>query len=172
MVLIKLFLSYFKIGAFSFGGGIAMLPLIEKEIVHGHQWMTMSEFIDIFAISEMTPGPFAINTATYIGYKIHGVSGAIAATLGVSAPSFIIMSLIFYFIRKFKDSPYVDWVFKGLRPIVLGLIGAAAITVGQNSFVDFKSIILACSAFYFITYKELNPIIAIVIAGILGIILY
>lgn len=172
MVLLDLFLSYFKIGAFSFGGGFAMLPLIEEEIVHGHGWMAMAEFIDVLAISEMTPGPFAINTATFLGYKIHGVSGAIVATLAVSAPSFIIMSIIFYFINKFKDSPYIDWIFSGIRPVVLGLIGAAAITVGKNAFIDYKSIILAVGTFYLISFKKLNPILAIIGAAGLGIILY
>lgn len=171
-ILVKLFLSYFKIGAFSFGGGFAMLPLIEEEIVQIHGWMTSAEFIDILAISEMTPGPFAINTATFLGYKVAGVPGSAVATFAVALPSFIVMSLIFYFISKFKDSPYIEWIFSGLRPIVLGLIGAAAITVGRGVFVDIKSVFISVILFYLVTFKKLNPILGIVFAGIVGLLLY
>ncbi len=170
--LVKLFLSYFKIGAFSFGGGYAMLPLIQKEMIETHGWMTRAEFHDIVAISEMTPGPIAINTATFLGYKVSKLPGAIVATLAVALPSFIVLSLIFYFINKFKESSYIDWIFSGLRPIVLGLIGAAAITVGRGSFVDIKSVIIAIAAFYLITFKKMNPIIGLVLAGVTGILLY
>lgn len=171
-ILIELFFSYFKIGAFSFGGGYAMLPLIEEEIIVNHGWMTKAEFIDIIAISEMTPGPIAINTATFLGYKISGVPGSIVATFAVALPSFIVMSLIFYFISKFEESPYIAWIFSGLRPIVLGLIGAAALTVGKGAFIDIKSIIMALALFYFITFKKLNPILGILLAGVAGVWLY
>ena len=107
--LIKLFLSFFKIGLFSFGGGYAMLPLIKKEIIEVHGWLTNAEFIDIIAISEMTPGPIAINSATFLGYRISGILGSVVSTIAVVLPSFIIMSLIFHFVNKFKDSPYSDW---------------------------------------------------------------
>lgn len=170
--LVQLFLSYFKIGAFSFGGGYAMLPLIQEEIIHTHGWMTNTEFIDIIAISEMTPGPIAINTATFLGYKVAGVPGAMVATFAVALPSFIILSLIFYFISKFKNSSYIEWIFTGLRPVVLGLIGAAAVTVGRNSFVDIKSILISVVLFYLITFKKLNPIFGIIAAGFVGVLLY
>lgn len=171
-VLMKLFISFFKIGAFSFGGGYAMLPLIEEEVIQIHQWITRSEFIDILAISEMTPGPIAINSATFLGYKIAGLLGSAVATFAVTLPSFIIMSIIFFSINKFKDSPYVAWIFDGIRPIVVGLILAAAINIGITTLVDFKSIAIAVSLFYLVTFKKLNPILAIVMAGIVGIILY
>lgn len=171
-VLIKLFISFFKIGAFSFGGGYAMLPLIEKEVIQLNNWITTSEFIDILAISEMTPGPIAINSATFLGYKIAGILGSAVATFAVSLPSFIIMTLIFLSINKFKDSPYVAWAFDGIRPVVIGLILAAAINIGRTTLVDIKSIVIAVSLFYVVTFKNLNPIIAIVVAGILGIIFY
>ena len=141
-ILIQLFVSFFKIGAFSFGGGYAMLPLLEKEVIKTHNWMSSREFIDIFAISEMTPGPIAVNSATFLGYKVAGFIGAFTATFAVILPSFIVISLIFAFILKFKNSPYVDWIFKGIRPIVLGLILAAGITVAKTSFIDIKSILI------------------------------
>lgn len=171
-VLMKLFISFFKIGAFSFGGGYAMLPLIEEEVIQLNNWITTSEFIDILAISEMTPGPIAINSATFLGYKIAGLIGSVVATFAVTLPSFIIISIIFLSINKFKDSPYVAWVFDGIRPIVVGLILAAAINIGITTLVDFQSIAIAISLFYLVTFKKLNPILAIVMAGIVGIILY
>lgn len=170
--LLKLFISFFKIGAFSFGGGYAMLPLIKREVIEVHNWMTGAEFIDVLAISEMTPGPFAVNSATFLGNKVAGLPGSIVATFAVILPSFIVMSLLIMFVKKFRDSPYLDWFFTGIRPIVMGLILAAAITVGMDAFIDLKSVILAVVAFYFVTFKELNPIVAIIISGVVGVILY
>lgn len=171
-LLMELFLSFFKIGLFSFGGGYAMLPLIKEEVILKHGWLSNAEFIDILAISEMTPGPVAINSATFLGYRVCGVLGSIVATLAVVLPSFIVMSIILHFINKFKDSPYVDYFFVGIRPIVLGLIGAAAVTVAMDAFVDIKSVVVAIILFYFVTFKKLNPIYAIILAGITGVILY
>jgi chromate transporter len=171
-LLLELFVTFLKIGAFSFGGGYAMLPLIEEEIIEVHNWISHTEFIDIIAISEMTPGPIAVNSATFLGYKVAGVLGSAIATIGVVLPSFIVMSIIFHFVYKFKNSPYVDWIFKGIRPVVLGLIASAAISVAHSTFADIKSVIIAIFLFYIVTFKKFNPILAIVVAGILGVILY
>lgn len=148
-----------------------MLPLIEEEILT-HGWMTTREFIDILAIAEMTPGPIAINSATFLGYKVSGFLGSLTATIAVVLPSFIVMSLIFHFIVKFKKSPYVQWTFAGIRPIVLGLIASAAVTVGKNAFLDIKSVILAIAVFYAVTFRRLNPILGILIAGFIGVVIY
>ena len=172
LLLIKLFISFFKIGAFSFGGGYAMLPLLEKELIVKHQWVSTIDFIDILAISEMTPGPIAINSATFLGYRVAGILGAIISTFAVALPSFIIITLMYKFINRFKNSKYISWAFKGIRPVVLGLIGAAAITVGKTSFIDIKSILIAIFIFFLVSIKKINAILVIVIAGILGIILY
>lgn len=171
-VLIQLFMTFFKIGAFSFGGGYAMLPLLEEEVIRNHGWMTSSEFIDIFAISEMTPGPIAVNAATFLGFRVSGIIGAITATFAAILPSFIVISIIFASLSKFKNSKYVEWIFEGIRPIVIGLILAAGITVSKSSFVDIKSIIIAIGLFYGVTFKDLNPILAIIIGGVLGVMLY
>lgn len=171
-VLLQLFISFFKIGAFSFGGGYAMLPLLEKELVEKHQWISTADFIDILAISEMTPGPIAINSATFLGYNVSGILGAMVATFAVVLPSFIIITLIYKSMNKFRNSPYVNWIFRGIRPVVLGLIGAAAITVGKTSFVDIKAVFIAIFMFYLVSFKKIHPILGIVLAGILGIILY
>ena len=159
MKILQLFISFFKIGAFSFGGGYAMLPFIKKEIIEVHHWLTTSEFIDILAVSEMTPGPIAINSATFLGYKVAGVIGSIAATVAVVLPSFIVISLIYHFYTKFRNSPYVDWAFKGIRPVVLGLIASASISVAKDAFIDLKSVIIAAVLFYVVSFKKLNPII-------------
>jgi chromate transporter len=172
MKILQLFISFFKIGAFSFGGGYAMLPFIKKEIIEVHHWLTTSEFIDILAVSEMTPGPIAINSATFLGYKVAGVIGSIAATVAVVLPSFIVISLIYHFYTKFRNSPYVDWAFKGIRPVVLGLIASASISVAKDAFIDLKSVIIAAVLFYVVSFKKLNPIIAIVLAGVIGVLVY
>ena len=171
-IIFDLFITFFKIGAFSFGGGYAMLPLIEEEVIQVNSWLTSTEFIDILAISEMTPGPIAINSATFIGYKVSGVFGAAVSTLGVTLPSFIVMSIIFHFVYKFKNSPYLAWVFEGIRPVVLGLIASAAFTVAKSSFIDLKSVLISIGIFYLVTFKKFNPILSIVLAGGLGILLY
>ena len=149
-----------------------MLPLIEKEVVRVHGWITTSEYIDILAIAEMTPGPIAINSATFLGYRVAGVLGSATATFGVVLPSFIVMSLIFVFVNRFKKSPYVNWIFKGIRPVVIGLIAAAAVSVGENAFVDIKSVLIATFLFVLVTFRNFNPIYGIVLAGILGVVLY
>lgn len=171
-VLLQLFITFFKIGAFSFGGGYAMLPLLEEEVIKNHAWMTSSEFIDIFAISEMTPGPIAVNAATFLGFRVSGFFGAMIATSAVILPSFIVISIIFASLSKFKNSKYVAWTFQGIRPIVIGLIIAAGVTVSKSSFVDIKSFLIAIGLFYGVTFKDLNPILAIIIGGALGVMLY
>lgn len=149
-----------------------MLPLLEKELIEKHQLISSTDFIDIAAISEMTPGPIAVNSATFLGYKIAGVLGSIVATIAVILPSFIIISLIFKFISKFKSSPYIEWIFRGIRPVVLGLIGAAAVTVGKTSFVDIKAVIISILLFYLVSIRKLNAILGIILAGVMGIFLY
>lgn len=172
MVYIKLFISFFKIGAFSFGGGYAMLPLIREEIIEINNWLSLKEFVDILAISQITPGPIAINSATFLGYKVGGFFGSVVSTIGVVAPSAIIVLIISHFLAKFKDSKYVKWAFTGLRPVVLGLIASAGLLVAKDVFIDIKSIIIAVGIFYIITFRKVHPILAIVIAGALGVILY
>lgn len=149
-----------------------MLPLIQKEIIEIHGWFTGQEFIDMIAIAEMTPGPIAINSATFLGYKMGGVLGSIIATFAVTLPSFIVMLTIVHFFNKFKDSDYVQWAFKGIRPVVFGLIASAGISVAMDTYMDLKSIVISLGIFYFVSFKKMHPILSIAIAGILGVILY
>lgn len=172
MVLIKLFISFFKIGLFSFGGGYAMLPLIQNEVVKLNKWLGPKEFVDVIAISQATPGPIAINSATYVGYKIAGIIGASVATLGVTIPSFVIILIMAKFFMSFKDNKYMDYAFEGLRPAVVGLVLAAAIMVGMSAFADYKSIIIFIAVFIASYKYDVDPILLIAGAGLTGYLLY
>ena len=171
-IILKIFLSFFKIGAFSFGGGYAMLPLIEREIVTSHSWITYKEFIDIIGISQMTPGPIAINSATFVGFKVSGVLGAISGTLGVISFSFILVSIASHYISKFKDSYILKAALAGMRPALIGLILSVFISSGRESFKDFKSIVIGIVILGLLLINKLHPILIIMISGALGVIFY
>lgn len=171
-IYVLLFFSFLKIGLFSFGGGYAMIPLLEKEVVRVQGWLTFAEMVDVIALSQMTPGPIAINLATFVGYKIQGIWGSTAATLGVITPSFIIVLLISKFYFKFKQSQRIEGMFKGIRPMVVALIGAAAYFIAGTSISDYKSIILMIITFVAIKYAKLEPILIIFLVGVLGMIVY
>ncbi len=172
MVYWQLFLSFFKIGLFTFGGGYAMLPLIQEAVIIKHGWATLAEFIDILAVVEMTPGPIAINSATFIGYRAGGFFGSIAATFGVVLPSVVIITCIAKFMSKFSENRYIRWAFEGIRPVVLGLILSAVISVGKNTIGDTTAFFLAGVFFVLAVFAKLHPIAIILIAGVTGCILY
>lgn len=138
MIQMLLFWTFFKIGLFSFGGGYAMIPLIQKEILH-YNWLNAKEYADIIAISQMTPGPIAVNTATYVGAKTAGLFGAFSATLGVSLPSFILIVIIAHFFIQFKENAVVESVLQGIRPVTIGMVASAVIFLAGTSI--FKSAI-------------------------------
>ncbi|MBR3871634.1 MAG: chromate transporter [Paludibacteraceae bacterium] len=173
MTFLALFWSFLKIGIFGFGGGYAILALIENEVVDIHGWMTTTEFTDIVAISQATPGPIVINCATYVGYTAtDSIIGSAIATFAVCLPSLILASLAARFIYKFRDNKYVDAAFKGLRPAVVGLILAAGLTlINHDNFTDYISIIIfaivaVCS------YFKVNPIFLLMLSGIAGYFIY
>lgn len=172
MEFLRLFLAFLKIGSFSFGGGYAMLPLIEEEIVYINQWLSHSEFIDIIAISQMSPGPIAINSATFVGFKHLGVSGAMVATLGVVFTSFFLVTGLAQVIIKYYNSFAVKGIFSGIRPGVIGLIIAACVSLFQSSIVDFKSLMVGLVALAILHRSKIHPIGVIFISGVLGIIVY
>lgn len=149
-----------------------MLPLIQREVVTSNKWLSYKEFIDIIAISQITPGPIAVNSATYIGYKISGIFGSAAATIGVIAPSVIIMIIISKFFLKFKNNEYVSNAFLALRPATVGLIAAAAILVAYGAFIDYKSVLIFAAAFVLSFKFDMDPILLTVLAGVAGFILY
>jgi chromate transporter len=170
--IVEIFFTFMKIGAFSFGGGLAMLPLIEKEIVHNHHWISAQEFVDIIAIAQMTPGPIAINSSTFVGYKVNALGGALAGSIGVIIISFTLITLLAKYFLKMKDTKATQAVFKGIRPAVLGLILSAAISVGKTAFVDIKSIIIAILVFVGLTKLKMHPILGIALAGVMGMFFY
>lgn len=171
-ILVKLFLAFLKIGTFSFGGGYAMLPFIQKEIVEKNYWISMSEFTDIIGISQMTPGPVAINSATFVGYKVSGVIGSIMATIGVVTTSFILISIINKILDKFKESTIIKAALAGMRPILIALIIYAFIDLAKESYRDFKSIIITLIIGAILFTNKVHPILVIVIAAILGLLFY
>ena len=177
MIYLQLFISYLKIGFFGFGGGYAMLSLIQNEIVEQRGWITVSQFADIVAISQMTPGPIAINSATYIGYTIGGIWGSVVATFAVCLPALTVMLMLTKFFLKLKDNRYVHGVLAGMRPVVVGMIAAAALLLifprqsGDGSFIDYWSWILFALTLY-ASYKKVNPILLIVLSAIAGIVIY
>lgn len=195
-LLLQLFWTFFLIGLFTFGGGYAMLSLIQTQVVVEHAWLTESMFTDIVAISQMTPGPIGINCATYVGYDVltasgaghlMGVVGSLTATFAITLPSFLIVLTMVKFYTKVKGSPVFEGVMSVIRPAVVGLIGAAAVilcfSVGWNgltptfsvveeNFPDWKSWCLFAAAFVASFKFKVSPILLIVLAGLLGLLLY
>ncbi|MEI3467453.1 MAG: chromate transporter [Bacteroides intestinalis] len=182
MLYLQLFYTFFKIGLFGFGGGYAMLSMIQGEVVTRYGWLTSQEFTDIVAISQMTPEPIGINSATYVGFTATGsVWGSIIATLAVVLPSFILMLAISKFFLKYQKHPVVEAVFSGLRPAVVGLLASAALVLmNAENFSspkeDMYSFIISCLIFLvaFVGTRKykINPILMIVACGIAGLILY
>ncbi|KAJ51129.1 chromate transporter protein [Clostridium tetanomorphum DSM 665] len=171
-LLIQLFISFFKIGAFSFGGGYAMLPLIEREIVNNKQWINFQEFSDIIGISQMTPGPIAINSATFVGYKVGGIYGSLCATLGVISFSFLLVSIATHYILKFRESKVLTAALMGMRPALIGLIISAFLSLAKGAYKDLKSVIIGVLIMGTLLSKKIHPILVIGIAAILGVIFY
>ena len=180
MILLDLFLTFFKIGAFTFGGGYAMLPLIQAEVLD-KGWLTAEEIINFIAVSESTPGPFAINIATYVGTETGGVLGAACATLGVVLPSFIIILIVAKCFEKFKINKIVKGMMTGLKPAVIGLIGTAVLSIGKTVFFEngVTAEVLKNKSFYIslvifalamlLTVKKKHPILIICVSAVLGI---
>ena len=193
MIFLELFITFFKIGAFTFGGGYAMLPLIQKEML-AHKWMELESLVNFVAVSESTPGPFAVNMATYIGSEMGGqvtfvshwlgsVLGSFCATLGVVLPSFVIILLVAKCYIAFKNSRVVKGCMSGLRPVAVGLIGAAVLSIGQSVFffdglsfapvstVAFWTSALLCAVCAVMSFKKIHPILIVCLSAVVGIVL-
>ena len=182
MIYLQLFYTFFKIGLFGFGGGYAMLSMIQGEVVTRYEWVSSQEFTDIVAISQMTPGPIGINAATYVGFTSTGsVWGSITATFAVVLPSFILMLTISKFFLKYQKHPVVESIFDGLRPAVVGLLASAALVLMNvenfgSPTEDTYSFLISSSIFLIVftgtrKYKA-NPILMIIACGIAGLLLY
>ncbi len=174
MIYLQLLWVYLKIGLFGFGGGYAMLSLIQYEVVEHHQWLTSQEFTDIVAVSQMTPGPIGINSATYIGYVTTGsIWGSVLATTAVCLPSFILVLLVSKFLLKNHNNPYIKSIFSGLRPVVVGLIASAALLLmNKENFADYRAIIIAVLSLILVRKTKIHPIWVIVMAGFAGYFIY
>ena len=190
MIFLKLFIIFTKIGTFNFGGGYAMLSLIHNEVVVKNQWLTNAEFTDIVAISQSTPGPIGINAATYVGYTsvLHegypvwaAVIGAVLASISIMWLPFIIMIAISHYLLKHKDSPLVNNIFAGLRPAIIGLIAAAAVllmskenfgTPQDNPWTFALNVGIFIAAFALTKWRKTNPILVMLVAGLIGLIIY
>ncbi|NLZ39510.1 MAG: chromate transporter [Firmicutes bacterium] len=170
MILLQLYLAFAKMGFFSIGGGYVMLSLIENEIINARGWLTSAEFVDILAISEMTPGPIAINSATFIGYRVAGVMGSIIATIGVITPSILLVLLAATLFKRFYQNSWVQAAFSGLRPAVIGLIAGAAIFITRTALIDLPSIIIALGAFLLLILTRLHPIAVLAFSALAGVI--
>lgn len=168
--LFQLFIIFCRIGGFTFGGGYAMLPIIQKEIVEKRNWATEEEIIDYYAIGQCTPGIIAINTATFIGYKRKGIMGGIFATGGMVFPSLIIISIIAKFFQHFEEYTIVQNAFGGIRIVVVALIVNTVIGLFNQSVKDLLGIIIFVFAFVAIGFFKISPIPVIIISGLMGII--
>lgn len=181
-IYLELFLTFLSIGAFTFGGGYAMLPLIQKAVLDNN-WLTEEAIVNFIAVSESTPGPFAINIATYVGMETGGFLGAVCATLGVVAPSFVIILIVARVYKQFQESNIVKGCMSGLRPTVIGLIGGAVLTIGKTVFfpngfalsgIDpysfIVSLVICLVGVFLIFKKKVHPILLIVVSAVLGIV--
>ncbi len=169
-ILLSIFSTFFKIGAFTFGGGYAMIPLIQKETSEKKGWISDDDILDIVTIAESTPGPIAINSATFIGYKTAGVLGSVMATLGVVLPSFLIISVISYVLTAFKDIKAVEYAFNGIRAGVLALLLKALWGMFKKSPKGMVSYVIIIGAFFVAAFTDINVLVIIVCCALAGLI--
>lgn len=182
MIYLQLLFSFIQIGLFSFGGGYAALPLIQNQVVTVHGWLTMSEFADVITISQMTPGPIAINAATFVGIRVGGILGAIIATIGCVLPSCVIVLFLAFVYYKYRGLTTVQGVLNGLRPAVISLITSAGLSLlilalwnGKDSIIenfDYISLVIFIISFLLLRKFKVNPIVVMLGGGILGLCIY
>ena len=164
----ELFYTFFKIGLFTFGGGYAMLPIIEREVVDKHKWSSKEEVLDIFSMSQCTPGVIAVNAATFIGNKIGGIIGALFATLGVVTPSTIIITIIAAFFSNVAEKEYVIHAFGGVRIVVAALILKTCINMFKSAIRSSLQLGVAIASFLTVTFLGASPIIVVIVSGLFG----
>lgn len=184
MIYLQLFWSFFQVGALSFGGGYAALPLIQEQVIDKNDWLTNTEYIDVLTISQMTPGPIALNASTFVGTKVAGIPGSIFATLGCITPSVIIVLVLAVFYYKYKGLSLVQGVIKGLRPAVVALIGSAGLSILLTALfnkdtlpiewakLDLVSLVLFIVGLVLLRKTKINPIYVMLAAGLARLIIY
>ena len=162
------FKTFFKIGAFTIGGGYAMIPMIEAEVVNKHKWLNKEDFLDLIAVAQSCPGVFAINMSVFIGYKLRKVKGAIAASIGTALPSFVIILLIAMFFHAFQDNEVVASMFRGIRPAVVALIAVPTFNLARSAKINLANCWIPIGSALLIWLLKVNPIYVILAAGIGG----
>lgn len=181
MIYIQLFLSFLQVGMFSFGGGYAALPLIQSQVVEAHGWLSVKEFTDLITLSQMTPGPIAINSATFVGIKVAGVPGALAATFGNILPSCIIVTAIAKLYLKYQKLDLLQGILASLRPAVVALIASAGVVILKNAFwvagsalsvtgINMPLLVIFLICLVLLYWKKWNPILVMLLAGILNVV--
>lgn len=171
-MILNIFKTFFKIGAFTIGGGYAMIPIIQKEVVDNKNWMKNEEFLDSIAVTNSLPGPLAINTATFVGYKTAGVKGAIAAALGAVMPSFLIILTIALFFSNFSNNEILEQIFAGVRPAVVALIAYALVKLAKSAGITKINIAIGIVALAAILLVNLHPIFVVILSAIAGIFIF
>ncbi|WMJ76817.1 MULTISPECIES: chromate transporter [unclassified Sedimentibacter] len=187
MILIEIFWSFFQIGLFAIGGGYAALPLIEYQVIEVHNWLTLSEYADLLTISQMTPGPIALNASTFVGIRTAGIPGAIVATIGCITPSCIIVLTLAYFYFKYKNLSGIQGVLKGLRPAVVSLIGSAGLSIlllaafksegvtlmtMNAGDINYISLLLVAIGLFVLRKYGADPIKVMIATGVIGMVVY
>jgi chromate transporter len=167
MEILKFLWTIFYINLFTIGGGYVMIPLLQREIVDHYHWLTNKEFIDSIAIGQLTPGPLTIMNA-FIGYKVFGFWGSIGAVVSTYLPSIIIVTIVSHYYVQFRSSWIVNSSFQGIRPAVIGLLAAVAITLGKESLIDIPTVLIAVGSFSVIAFTKTDPTFVILGAGVLG----
>ncbi len=169
ITLLKLSWTFMKIGTFCFGGGFVIIPLVEHDVVTKYGWLTKTEFVDAVTLSQITPGPIVIS-ATFIGYKVCGVLGAVVATASVILPSFLMICLATEAIKRFRENTVLAGFFRGARIAVIGMVLAVGIGMGQSSIVDVKTLLIAGASVFVLFKYKLNPIWVLLGAGVIGLV--
>ncbi|WP_294342165.1 chromate transporter [uncultured Clostridium sp.] len=170
--LLNLFWAFFKIGAFTFGGGYAMVPLIEKEIVEKQKWVDKDEFVDIIVLSQSFPGALAVNCSTMVGYKICGIVGAVVTLLAVVLPSFIIMLMVAMYLMKFRNNIYVNAAFKGINAAVPIMVLVAIVSLSKSLRKSTMTYIIMAAALIVLLFFDINPIWVIIVSALFGVFYY
>lgn len=168
-ILFELFVTFLKVGTFTIGGGYAMIPLIEKEVVDKKKWIAREDFIDMLALAQSSPGPIAVNVSVFAGYKTAGVLGSIAAVLGSILTAFIILLVVAMYFIGIKDSAVVERIFKAIRPAVVALIAAPIIRMGKSAKINNKTIIIPVAAVILVAFLKITPIYIIIASALSGI---
>ena len=169
---VELFWAFARLGGLTFGGGLTMLPMLTYELVDKKQWISEEELMDCYAIGQCTPGIIAVNTATYIGYQKKGVMGGIAATMGMIAPSLVIITMIAMFLSRYMNHPLITYALNGIRGAVCALMLNTVVQLAKKSLVDWKCVVISSIVFLLALLTEVPTIVLVIVAGVAGVLIW